>query len=44
LLKIVNFRRSVGDKLTPKVNRVLTPEAVKVNLYPAVSFHDLFYI
>ena len=32
----------VGDKLTPKVNCVLTPEAAKVNLYPAVSFYDYF--
>ena len=35
---------SVGDKLTPKVICVLTPEAAKVNLYPAVSFHELFYM
>jgi hypothetical protein len=34
----------IGDKLTPKVICVLTPEAVKVNLYPAVSFYELFIL
>jgi hypothetical protein len=30
--------------LNPKVICVLTPEAVKVNLYSAVSFHKLFIL
>ena len=36
-----NMAEFVGDKLTPKVNFILTPEAVKVNLYPAL-FHKLY--
>ena len=44
ILFIVWCYAAVGDKLTPKVICVLTPEAAKVNLYPAVSFHELFYM